>query len=165
MAPEEETMSVRTVEVRFHVRLESSDRWRFFDSQRELVPHSGCLCSKRSVSPERGGVGLMKKLSWRKTTKCHFLWQFFFPGLLKPTSYTIPDELSRSLQERQAAIDANFTDGEAEIDVIGVWDRGQRLHIKKELPDTRGGIRCYLPPSAGAQMVQEIAQEVFILVQ
>ncbi|XP_071791753.1 YEATS domain-containing protein 2-like [Asterias amurensis] len=83
-------------------------------------------------------------------------------GLLKQTSYTVPDDLANSIRQRQSTIDASFSDSEAEIDIIGVWDRGQRVPVKKEAPGTPGRIRCYLPSSKGDKMIQEVAQEIGI---
>ncbi|XP_038048877.1 YEATS domain-containing protein 2-like [Patiria miniata] len=81
-------------------------------------------------------------------------------GLLKPITYTTPDELTRNLQTQQIGIDRVSSDSDSEIDIIGMWNLGNRMRIKREMPEAQDGIRCYLPYSNGAKMIQEVSQEI-----
>ncbi len=65
------------------------------------------------------------------------------------------------MQEKQEDLGKiDDDDSDIEIDVININPDSRQVKVKKEATEENNRIKCYLPPSEGARLVTDTAQEV-----
>ncbi|XP_054774433.2 YEATS domain-containing protein 2-like [Lytechinus pictus] len=78
-------------------------------------------------------------------------------GVLKNTTFSVPDELGERLKASQSR--GINDDDDIEIDIISLGDPSKRLKVKTEGIEKQQ-LKCFMPPSEGALCVREAAEKI-----
>ena len=81
-------------------------------------------------------------------------------GVLKQPTFSSPEALSKQVTESQSLLKNRLDlDDDMEIDVITLGDPSKRLQVKTE-GDDKQELKCFMPPSEGANFVRDAAEKV-----
>eukprot|EP00057_Strongylocentrotus_purpuratus_P034054 XP_793746.3 PREDICTED: YEATS domain-containing protein 2 [Strongylocentrotus purpuratus] len=81
-------------------------------------------------------------------------------GVLKNTTFSVPEELGERLKSCQSLRRGMSEDDDMEIDIISLGDPSKRLKVKTEGAEEKQQLKCFMPPSEGALCVREAAEKI-----